>query len=95
MAEIIQDIGTPPRPVAEWFRLFAQDCRAARTLNPLERIRLKTRAGAFAEAADWLDKAHGRVRSPFPVMLEPGEHVSVDFQLYPQPDLPDPMQEGL
>jgi len=80
----IYDIGTPPRPVAEWFRLFAQDCRSARTLNPLARIRLKARAEAFGEAAEWIDKARGRTPSPFPVMLEPGEHVSVDFQLYPK-----------
>ena len=84
MLETIRDFGTPPRSLGMWLRLFARDCREVRTLNPLERVRLKARAEAFADAADLLDKARGRRPSPFPVMLEPGEHVSVDFQLYPK-----------
>jgi hypothetical protein len=78
------NIGTPPRPVAEWLRLFARDCGVIWTVNPVRRIRLRARAEAFNEAADLIDQSTSGNRSPFPVSLEPGEHVTVDFQLYPK-----------
>lgn len=58
----IPKIGTPPKSVASWLRVFATDnlVEAARVLRPTKRAYHRGRHDAFVEAADLVRRSYGK-----------------------------------